>query len=79
MTKRKTYTSFPQEYWPESKGVHDLSAGDRFTVGGPNLFTFISAERSATGWWIKVEELNYKLSLSKNARVKVRKSHAQPS
>lgn len=79
MTKRKTFTSFPQEYWPGSKGIHDLVAGDRFTVGGPNLFTFVSAERSKIGWWVKVEELGYRLSMSKNTRLQVRKPDAQPS
>ena len=79
MTKRKTYTSFPQEYWPGSKGVHDLEPGDRFTYDGRNIVTFMSAERSTTGWWVIVEELGYRLSLSKNTRLKVRKPDAQRS
>lgn len=76
MTKRKTFTSYPQEYWPGSKGVHDLKPGDQFTTGGSKIFTFVSAERamSGSGWWVKVEELGYKLSLSKNTRLKVRMS-----
>lgn len=52
------------------KYVHELKEGNTFEVYG-ETYTFVSAERglNKTGWWVKVEEVDYAIYISSTLRL----------